>query len=84
MVARYGDGGDGDAVPGDGAEVPKVHSHRARAERRSTYNADGHGGVVDLLSIPDGLYFLWVGRGLYRDSLRDWIRVTYEEAPTAA
>ena len=48
------------------------------------YHADGHGLVVDLLSIPAGLYFLWVVRGLYRDSLRDWNRVTYEEAPAAA
>lgn len=36
------------------------------------YHADAHGSVVDWLSIPAGLYFLWVVRGLYRDALRDW------------
>lgn len=39
------------------------------------YHADVHGAVIDTLSIPAGLYFLWVVRGLYRDSLRDWNRV---------
>lgn len=48
------------------------------------YHADGHGLAIDLLSIPAGLYFLWVVRGLYRDSLRDWNRVAYEDAPAAA
>jgi heme/copper-type cytochrome/quinol oxidase subunit 4 len=40
------------------------------------YRADIHGTVIDLLSIPAGLYFLWVVRGLYRDSRRDWNRVS--------
>lgn len=53
-------------------------------ETSGVYHADGHGLVVDLLSIPGGLYFLWVVRGLYRDSLRDWNRVSYGEAPATA
>lgn len=28
--------------------------------------------VIDWLSVPAGLYFLWVVRGLYRHALRDW------------
>ena len=36
------------------------------------YQQDGHGLVVDWLSVPAGIYFLAVVRGLYRDSLRDW------------
>ncbi|HET7486784.1 MAG TPA: hypothetical protein VFJ85_02570 [Acidimicrobiales bacterium] len=44
-------------------------------EMSGAYQADGHGAVIDVLSIPAGLYFLWVVRGLYRDSLRDWNRV---------
>ena len=40
------------------------------------YRPDVHGAVIDTLSIPAGLYFLWVVRGLYRDSLRDWNRVS--------
>ena len=37
-----------------------------------TYQHDIHGITIDWLSVPAGLYFLWVVRGLYRDSLRDW------------
>lgn len=46
-----------------------------------TYHADVHGAVIDILSIPAGLYFLWVVRGLYRDSLRDWNRMSYQPPP---
>ena len=36
------------------------------------YQQDGHGLVVDWLSVPAGIYFLAVVRGLYGDALRDW------------
>ena len=36
------------------------------------YHHDIHGFVIDWLSIPAGLYFLWVIRRLYRDALTDW------------
>ena len=36
------------------------------------YHQDGHGLLIDWLSVPAGIYFLPVVRGLYRDSLRDW------------
>ena len=36
------------------------------------YHQDGHGLVIDWLSVPAGLYFLWVVQRLYRDALRDW------------
>lgn len=36
------------------------------------YHADGHGFVIDWLSVPAGLYFLWVVRGLYQVAFRDW------------
>jgi hypothetical protein len=39
-----------------------------------TYDTDVHLLVVDWLAVPAGLYFLWVVRGLYRDSLHDWNR----------
>ena len=45
-----------------------------------TYSATGvyafdiHGFIIDWLSIPAALYFLWVVRGLYRDTIRDWNR----------
>lgn len=44
------------------------------------YHADIHGSIIAALSIPAGLYFLWVVRGLYRDSLRDWNRAASSEA----
>jgi len=37
-----------------------------------TYLHDVHGITIDWLSVPAGIYFLWVVRRLYRDSLRDW------------
>ncbi len=36
------------------------------------YRDDVHGLVNNWLSVPAGLYFLWVVRRLYRDTLRDW------------
>lgn len=39
---------------------------------RGVYLNDVHGLIVDWLSIPAGLYFLWVVHGLYEDSIRDW------------
>jgi hypothetical protein len=36
------------------------------------YAQDGHGLLIDWLSVPAGIYFLTVVRSLYRDSLRDW------------
>jgi hypothetical protein len=36
------------------------------------YHQDGHGLLIDWLSVPAGIYFLLVVRSLYRDSLRDW------------
>lgn len=38
------------------------------------YDVDGHGLVIDWLSLPAALYFLWVVRSLYLGSLRDWNR----------
>ena len=37
-----------------------------------TYHHDIHGVTIDWLSVPAGIYFLWVVRRLYQDSLRDW------------
>ena len=36
------------------------------------YHHDIHGVVIDWLSVPAGIYFLWVVRRLYKDSLGDW------------
>jgi hypothetical protein len=47
------------------------------------YQQDGHGLLIDWLSVPAGLYFLLVVRGLYRQSLRDWNDGPGEVAPEA-
>ena len=39
---------------------------------RGVYAAESHGLLVDWLSVPAAMYFLWVVRGLYRESLHDW------------
>ena len=44
-------------------------------------DVDWHGLVVDWISIPATLYFLWVVRALYRGTLRDWNRRVYDAAP---
>ena len=36
------------------------------------YQQEGHGLLIDWLSVPAAVYFLAVVRRLYRDSLRDW------------
>ena len=48
------------------------------------YQQDGHGLLIDWLSVPAGIYFLTVVRGLYRESLRDWNEGPAEVAPDAA
>lgn len=47
------------------------------------YQQDGHGLIVDWLSIPAAIYFLGVVRSLYRDSLRDWNEGPAEVAPAS-
>jgi hypothetical protein len=47
------------------------------------YAQDGHGLVIDWLSVPAGIYFLAVVRSLYRDSLRDWNDGPDEVPPTS-
>ena len=47
-----------------------------------TYEHDVHGWAIDWLSIPAGLYFLWVVRGLYRDTLHDWNEGPEEVLPS--
>jgi hypothetical protein len=62
-----------------------MHGIWALYNIKGVYQFDVHGLIVDFLSIPAAIYFLWVVRGLYRESLRDWNRVTEEgELPAVA
>jgi uncharacterized membrane protein SirB2 len=49
-----------------------MHGIYALYALAGSYQHDIHGVTIDWLSVPAGLYFLWVVRRLYRDSLRDW------------
>jgi uncharacterized membrane protein YqjE len=40
------------------------------------YAFDAHLTTIDWLAVPAAAYFLWVVRGLYRDSLVDWNRTS--------
>lgn len=64
-----------------------MHATWAVYTATGTYAYDIHGLVIDWLSLPAGLYFLSVVRGLYRDANQDW-NVVPEDAelltPTAA
>lgn len=52
-----------------------MHGVWAYYSMSGRYDFDVHGFGIDWLGVPAGLYFLWVVRGLYLDSLRDWNRV---------
>jgi len=60
-----------------------MHGIYALYSIRGVYAYDVHGMIVDALSIPAGLYFLWVVRGLYRESIMDWNRSAGGELPSA-
>jgi hypothetical protein len=47
------------------------------------YRQDVHGLTIDWLSVPAGIYFLFVVRRLYQDSLRDWNDGPDEVTPAA-
>ena len=49
-----------------------MHAVVALYVARGIYASEPHGLVVDWLSVPAAIYFLWVVRGLYRESLQDW------------
>ena len=38
------------------------------------YDLDAHGLLIDWLSVPSSVYFVWVIRSLYRGTLTDWNR----------
>lgn len=42
---------------------------------------DWHGMTIDWLAVPAAVYFLWVVRGLYKQSMKDWNRRIVDAAP---
>ena len=58
-----------------------MHAVWAVYTATGAYTFDIHGLVIDWLSLPAGLYFLSVVRGLYRDAIHDWNTVTVDADP---
>jgi len=48
------------------------------------YEADVHSIVIDWLAVPAAAYFLWVVRGLYAGTVRDWNEATTGVVPSAS
>jgi hypothetical protein len=57
-----------------------MHGIYAMYAATGQYNngIDWHGFVIDWLAVPAAMYFLWVVRGLYRQSLKDWNRKQFD------
>jgi hypothetical protein len=49
-----------------------MHAVHAAYAAGSHYDIDWHGLVIDWLSVPAAVYFVWVVRGLYLGSRTDW------------
>ncbi len=60
-----------------------MHAVMALYSATGLYPYDIHGLVVDWLSLPAGLYFLSVVRGLYRDAIHDWNGIVEDPVPLA-
>lgn len=58
-----------------------MHGVYATYAAQGTYHLDWHGFVIDWLAVPAAVYFLWVVRNLYRQSVRDWNRQMMDAVP---
>jgi hypothetical protein len=58
-----------------------MHGVYATYAARGVYHLDWHGFVIDWFAVPAALYFLWVVRNLYRQSVRDWNRQMFDAVP---
>jgi hypothetical protein len=58
-----------------------MHGIYATYAAKGVYHLDWHGFVIDWLAVPAALYFLWVVRGLYKQSTRDWNRQMVDAVP---
>lgn len=49
-----------------------MHTVYAVYATNGRYHADWHGVVIDWLSVPAAIYFVWVVRSLYLGAMSDW------------
>lgn len=79
IATRAGGGSwsvSGLSLAGIFATCAPMHAVLAFYTATGRYERDVHGIVIDWLSIPAGLFFLWVAWRLNRGELRDWERAT--------
>ena len=60
-----------------------MHAVFALYALNGRYPFDTHTYTIDALAVPAAVYFLWVVRGLYRDTLADWHRAPRPQEATA-
>lgn len=48
------------------------------------YEFDTHGFIIDWVSVPAGLYFLWAVRAISAGTLRDWTETEAEAVPATS
>jgi hypothetical protein len=58
-----------------------MHAAWAVYQITGRYEADIHTVVIDWLAVPAAAYFLWVVRGLYAGTVRDWNEATTGAVP---
>ena len=58
-----------------------MHAAWAIYQITGRYEADIHSIVIDWLAVPAAAYFLWVVRGLYAGTVRDWNEATTGAVP---
>jgi hypothetical protein len=61
-----------------------MHAAWAVYQVTGRYEADIHTIVIDWLAVPAAAYFLWVVRGLYAGTVRDWNEATTGAVPDTA
>lgn len=61
-----------------------MHGVYAAYAATGLYHLDWHGYAIDWLGVPAAAYFLWVVRGLYRQSFPDWNRRMMDSVPQRA
>ncbi len=58
-----------------------MHGVYATYAAQGVYHLDWHGFVIAWVAVPSALYFLWVVRNLFRQSMRDWNRQMVDAVP---
>jgi hypothetical protein len=61
-----------------------MHAVYAAYATAGRYDVEWHGLVIDWLSVPAAIYFVWVVRNLYMGTFGDWNRAAVDAMPEPA